>query len=207
MKKFFSFFCGRGAVWLYLSIFAMAVCPTMVSALGALIKGSLLGETEVFFTKMVGSLIGWLLLCFAFGSALNEEYTPKKVLRLLPVQLLNGVLPLLAVYTALEWLFPTRKAQMPLSVYLFMSLVETLLFLPAICRLALSSKEDQNGLFVKGSAIGFISRHLLTFVLAVLCYYFSKQLGAALPSWLFEMKIFEPLSRQFLLYIPIAALQ
>lgn len=53
----------------------------------------------------------------------------------------------------------------------------------------------------------FISRHLLTFVPAVLCYYFSKQLGVALPSWLFEMEIFEPLSRQFLLYIPIAALQ
>ena len=48
MKKFLSFFCGRGAVWLYLSILAMAVCPTMVSVLAALIKGSLLGETEAF---------------------------------------------------------------------------------------------------------------------------------------------------------------
>lgn len=37
MKKFLSFFCGRGAVWLYLSILAMAVCPTMVSVLAALI--------------------------------------------------------------------------------------------------------------------------------------------------------------------------
>lgn len=207
MKKFFSFFCGRGAVWLYLSIYAMAVCPTMVSVLAALIKGSLLGETEMLFTKMAGSLIGWLFLCFVFGTALNEEYTYKTALRLLPRQLLNGVLPMLAVYAALEWLFTTPKAQMPLSVYLFMSLIETLLFLPAICRLALSSKEDQSGLFVKGSAMCFISRHLLTFVPAVLCYYFSKQLGVALPSWLFEMEIFEPLSRQFLLYIPIAALQ
>lgn len=58
MKKFLSFFCGRGAVWLYLSILAMAVCPTMVSAFAALIKGSLLGETEAFFTKMVGSFVG-----------------------------------------------------------------------------------------------------------------------------------------------------
>lgn len=207
MKKFLSFFCGRGAVWLYLSILAMAVCPTMVSVLAALIKGSLLGETEMLFTKMAGSLIGWLFLCFVFGTALNEEYTYKTALRLLPRQLLNGVLPMLAVYAALEWLFTTPKAQMPLSVYLFMSLIETLLFLPAICRLALSSKEDQSGLFVKGSAMCFISRHLLTFVPAVLCYYFSKQLGVALPSWLFEMEIFEPLSRQFLLYIPIAALQ
>ena len=46
MKKFLSFFCGRGAVWLYLSILAMAVCPTMVSVLAALIKGALLGETR-----------------------------------------------------------------------------------------------------------------------------------------------------------------
>ena len=207
MKKFFSFFCGRGAVWLYISIFAMAVCPTMVSALAALIKGTLLGETEVFFTKMAGSLIGWLFLCFAFGAALNEEYTLQKALRLLPRQFLNGVLPILAVYSALEWLFPTRKAQMPLSVYLFVSFIETLLFIPAVCRLAVASKKEQNGLFIKGSAICCISRHLLTFVLAVLCYYFSKQLGAAIPSWLFGMKIFEPLSRQFLLYIPIAALQ
>ena len=110
MKKFLSFFCGRGAVWLYLSILAMAVCPTMVSVLAALIKGALLGETEVFFTKMAGSLIGWLFLCFAFGTALNEGYTPKKALRLLPRQLLNGILPMLAVYTALEWLFTTPKA-------------------------------------------------------------------------------------------------
>ena len=90
MKKFLSFFCGRGAVWLYLSILAMAVCPTMVSVLAALIKGALLGETEVFFTKMAGSLIGWLFLCLAFGRALNEEYTHKTALRLLPRQLLNG---------------------------------------------------------------------------------------------------------------------
>ena len=207
MKKFLSFFCGRGAVWLYLSILAMAVCPTMVSALGALIKGSLLGETEVFFTEMTGSLTGWVFLCFAFGAALNEEYTPKKALRLLPRQLLNGVLPILAVYAVLEWLFPARMEQMPLSVYLFVSLIETLLFLPVVCRLAVASKKEQNGLFIKGSAICFISRHLLTFVLAVLCCYFSKQLGAAIPSWLFGMKTFEPLSRQFLLYIPIAALQ
>lgn len=207
MKKFLSFFRGRDAAWLYTAVLAMAVCPTMVSALGALIKGSLLGETEVFFTKMIGSFTGWVFLCFAFGAALNEEYNLKKALRLLPRQLLNGVFPIMAVYTALEWLLITHSVQMPVSVYLFMSLIETLLFLPAICRLVLSSKEDQNGLFIKGSAICFISRHLLTFLLAALCYFLSKQLGAALPAWLFEMEIFEPLSRQFLLYIPIAALQ
>ena len=78
MKKFLSFFCGRGAVWLYISVLAMAVCPIMVSALAALIKGTLLGETEVFFTKMAGSFTGWLFLCFAFGAALNEDYTSKK---------------------------------------------------------------------------------------------------------------------------------
>ena len=207
MKKFLSFFRGRDAAWLYTAVLAMAVCPTMVSALGALIKGSLLGETEVFFTKMIGSFTGWVFLCFAFGAALNEEYNLKKALRLLPRQLLNGVFPIMAVYTALEWLLITHSAQMPVSVYLFMSLIETLLFLPAICRLALSSKKEQKGLFIKGSAICFISRHLLTFLLAVLCYLLSKQMGAVLPAWLFEMEVFELLSRQFLLYIPIAVLQ
>lgn len=130
MKKFLSFFRGRDAAWLYTAVLAMAVCPTMVSALGALIKGSLLGETEVFFTKMIGSFTGWVFLCFAFGAALNEEYNLKKALRLLPRQLLNGVFPIMAVYTALEWLLITHSVQMPVSVYLFMSLIETLLFLP-----------------------------------------------------------------------------
>ncbi len=77
MKKFLSFFCGRGAVWLYLSILAMAVCPTMVSVLAALIKGALLGETEVFFTKMAGSLIGWLFLCLAFGRSSERGIYPQ----------------------------------------------------------------------------------------------------------------------------------
>lgn len=112
MKKFFSFFCGRGAVWLYLSILAMAVCPTMVSAFAALIKGSLLGETEAFFTKMVGSFVGWVFLCFAFGAALNEEYAPKKALRILPKQFLNGILPMLVIYTAMQWFVSRTEGEM-----------------------------------------------------------------------------------------------
>lgn len=142
MKKFFSFFCGRGAVWLYLSIFAMAVCPTMVSALGALIKGSLLGETEVFFTKMVGSLIGWLLLCFAFGRALNEEYTHKTALRLLPRQLLNGILPMLVIYTAMQWVVSRTEGEMPTDAFVLLSAVESFLFMLALGRLAIASHGD-----------------------------------------------------------------
>ena len=164
MKKFFSFFCGRGAVWLYLSILAMAVCPTMVSAFAALIKGALLGETEAFFTKMVGSFVGWVFLCFAFGAALNEEYAPKKALRILPKQFLNGILPMLVIYTAMQWVVSRTEGEMPTDAFVLLSAVESFLFMLALGRLAISSRiGDEANLFPKGVSVLLWVRHPLLF--------------------------------------------
>ena len=207
MKRKLSFFFIKGNKWLYISIFAMAVCPTMISVLMALIKGALLGEVEVFFANMIGYLIGCVCLCFAFGEALNEEYNCKKALNLLPTQLLNGVLPILAVYTIFEWFLTTLKFQMNLSVYVFMSLIETILLAPVICRLAMASKINEKNLFLKSSSVSFFLRNLLKFIPAMFFYSISKQVGAILSNWLFSMEIFVPLSRQFIMYIFIAILQ
>ena len=207
MKRKLSFFFIKGNKWLYISIFAMAVCPTMISVLMALIKGTLLSEVEVFFANMIGYLIGCVCLCFAFGEALNEEHNCKKALNLLPTQLLNGVLPILAVYTIFEWFLTTLKFQMNLSVYVFMSLIETILLAPAICRLAMASKINEKNLFLKSSSVSFFLRKLLKFIPAMFFYSISKQVGAILSNWLFSMEIFVPLSRQFIMYIFIAILQ
>lgn len=208
MKKFFSFFCGRGAVWLYLSIFAMAVCPTMVSALGALIKGSLLGETEVFFTKMVGSLIGWLLLCFAFGRALNEEYTHKTALRLLPRQLLNGILPMLVIYTAMQWVVSRTEGEMPTDAFVLLSAVESFLFMLALGRLAIASHGDAEvNLFPKGSSVLLWVRHPLVFLAVYVSYGVSKSLGVLFDYLFSGSSFFASLPRQFLLCLAAATLQ
>lgn len=207
MKKFLSFFNYRGGLWFYISLFGLTVCPTIISALVVIIKGSLLGETEIFFTQLLGLLIGWILFSFALGFSLNKDYTYKKGLQQLPKQLLNGVLPILAIYVIIEWLFTMSLSQMPLSVYIFVSFIETLLFIPVIYRLALSSRLNEEDLFLKDSAMSFLMHHIKLCLLSILCYFISKQVGALLSNWLFNMEIFIPLSRQFIVDIFIVAIQ
>lgn len=208
MKKFLSFFCGRGAVWLYLSILAMAVCPTMVSVLAALIKGALLGETEVFFTKMAGSLIGWLFLCLAFGRALNEEYTHKTALRLLPRQLLNGILPMLVIYTAMQWVVSRTEGEMPTDAFVLLSAVESFLFMLALGRLAIASHGDAEvNLFPKGSSVLLWVRHPLVFLAVYVSYGVSKPLGVLFDYLFSGSSFFASLPRQFLLCLAAATLQ
>ncbi len=207
MKKFLSFFNYRGGLWFYISLFGLTVCPTIISALVVIIKGSLLGETGIFFTQLLGLLIGWILFSFALGFSLNKDYTYKKGLQQLPKQLLNGVLPILAIYLMIEWLFTMSLSQMPLSVYIFVSFIETLLFIPVIYRLALSSRLNEEDLFLKDSAMSFLMHHIKLCLLSILCYFISKQVGALLSNWLFNMEIFIPLSRQFIVDIFIVAIQ
>lgn len=207
MKKFLSFFNYRGGLWFYISLFGLTVCPTIISALVVIIKGSLLGETGIFFTQLLGLLIGWILFSFALGFSLNKDYTYKKGLQQLPKQLLNGVLPILAIYVMIEWLFTISLSQMPLSVYIFVSFIETLLFIPVIYRLALSSRLNEEDLFLKDSAMSFLMHHIKLCLLSILCYFISKQVGALLSNWLFNMEIFIPLSRQFIVDIFIVAIQ
>lgn len=207
MKKFLSFFNYRGGLWFYISLFGLTVCPTIISALVVIIKGSLLGETGIFFTQLLGLLIGWILFSFALGFSLNKDYTYKKGLQQLPKQLLNGVLPILAIYVIIEWLFTMSLSQMPLSVYIFVSFIETLLFIPVIYRLALSSRLNEEDLFLKESAMSFLMHHIKLCLLSILCYFISKQVGALLSNWLFNMEIFIPLSRQFIVDIFIVAIQ
>lgn len=207
MKKFLSFFNYRGGLWFYISLFGLTVCPTIISALVVIIKGSLLGETGIFFTQLLGLLIGWILFSFALGFSLNKDYTYKKGLQQLPKQLLNGVLPILAIYLMIEWLFTISLSQMPLSVYIFVSFIETLLFIPVIYRLALSSRLNEEDLFLKDSAMSFLMHHIKLCLLSILCYFISKQVGALLSNWLFNMEIFIPLSRQFIVDIFIVAIQ
>ena len=207
MKKFLSFFNYRGGLWFYISLFGLTVCPTIISALVVIIKGSLLGETGIFFTQLLGLLIGWILFSFALGFSLNKDYTYKKGLQQLPKQLLNGVLPILAIYVIIEWLFTMSLSQMPLSVYIFVSFIETLLFIPVIYRLALSSRLNEEDLFLKDSAMSFLMHHIKLCLLSILCYFISKQVGALLSNWLFNMEIFIPLSRQFIVDIFIVAIQ
>ena len=207
MKKFLSFFNYKGGLWLYISLFGLTVCPTIISALVVIIKGSLLGETAIFFTQLLGLLIGWILFSFALGFSLNKDYTYKKGLQQLPKQLLNGVLPILAIYLMIEWLFTISLSQMPLSVYIFVSFIETLLFIPVIYRLALSSRLNEEDLFLKDSAMSFLMHHIKLCLLSILCYFISKQVGALLSNWLFNMEIFIPLSRQFIINIFIVAIQ
>lgn len=207
MKKFLSFFNYRGGLWFYISLFGLTVCPTIISALVVIIKGSLLGETGIFFTQLLGLLIGWILFSFALGFSLNKDYTYKKGLQQLPKQLLNGVLPMLAIYVIIEWLFTMSLSQMPLSVYIFVSFIETLLFIPVIYRLALSSRLNEEDLFLKDSAMSFLMHHIKLCLLSILCYFISKQVGALLSNWLFNMEIFIPLSRQFIVDIFIVAIQ
>lgn len=208
MKKFLSFFCGRGAVWLYLSILAMAVCPTMVSVLAALIKGALLGETEVFFTKMAGSLIGWLFLCLAFGRALNEEYTHKTALRLLPRQLLNGILPMLVIYTAMQWFVSRTEGEMPIDSFVLLSAAESFLFVLALGRLAISSRiGDEVNLFPKGASVLLWVRHPLAFLAVYVSYGVSKLMGVLFDYLFSGSSFFAALPRQFLLCFVAAVLQ
>ena len=207
MKKFLSFFNYKGGLWLYISLFGLTVCPTIISALVVIIKGSLLGEIGIFFTQLLGLLIGWILFSIALGFSLNKDYTYKKGLQQLPKQLLNGVLPILAIYIMIEWLFTMSLSQMPLSVYIFVSFIETLLFIPVIYRLALSSKLNEEDLFLKDSAMSFLMHHIKLCLLSILCYFISKQVGALLSNWLFNMEIFIPLSRQFIINIFIVAIQ
>lgn len=207
MKKFLSFFNYRGGLWFYISLFGLTVCPTIISALVVIIKGSLLGETGIFFTQLLGLLIGWILFSFALGFSLNKDYTYKKGLQQLPKQILNGVLPILAIYVIIEWLFTMSLSQMPLSVYIFVSFIETLLFIPVIYRLALSSRLNEEDLFLKDSAMSFLMHHIKLCLLSILCYFISKQVGALLSNWLFNMEIFIPLSRQFIVDIFIVAIQ
>lgn len=208
MKKFLSFFCGRGAVWLYLSILAMAVCPTMVSVLAALIKGGLLGETEVFFTKMAGSLIGWLFLCLAFGRALNEEYTHKTALRLLPRQLLNGILPMLVIYTAMQWFVSRTEGEMPIDSFVLLSAAESFLFVLALGRLAISSRiGDEVNLFPKGVSVLLWVRHPLAFLAVYVSYGVSKLMGVLFDYLFSGSSFFAALPRQFLLCFVAAVLQ
>lgn len=207
MKKFLSFFNYRGGLWFYISLFGLTVCPIIISALVVIIKGSLLGETGIFFTQLLGLLIGWILFSFALGFSLNKDYTYKKGLQQLPKQLLNGVLPILAIYVMIEWLFTMSLSQMPLSVYIFVSFIETLLFIPVIYRLALSSRLNEEDLFLKDSAMSFLMHHIKLCLLSILCYFISKQVGALLSNWLFNMEIFIPLSRQFIVDIFIVAIQ
>lgn len=207
MKKFLSFFNYRGGLWFYISLFGLTVCPTIISALVVIIKGSFLGETGIFFTQLLGLLIGWILFSFALGFSLNKDYTYKKGLQQLPKQLLNGVLPILAIYLMIEWLFTMSLSQMPLSVYIFVSFIETLLFIPVIYRLALSSRLNEEDLFLKDSAMSFLMHHIKLCLLSILCYFISKQVGALLSNWLFNMEIFIPLSRQFIVDIFIVAIQ
>lgn len=207
MKKFLSFFNYRGGLWFYISLFGLTVCPTIISALVVIIKGSLLGETEIFFTQLLGLLIGWILFSFALGFSLNKDYTYKKGLQQLPKQLLNGVLPILAIYVIIEWLFTMSLSQMPLSVYIFVSFIETLLFIPVIYRLALSSRLNEEDSFLKDSVMSFLMHHIKLCLLSILCYFISKQVGALLSNWLFNMEIFIPLSRQFIVDIFIVAIQ
>ena len=207
MKKFLSFFNYRGGLWFYISLFGLTVCPTIISALVVIIKGSLLGETGIFFTQLLGLLIGWILFSFALGFSLNKDYTYKKGLQQLPKQLLNGVLPILAIYVIIEWLFTMSLSQMPLSVYIFVSFIETLLFIPVIYRLALSSRLNEEDLFLKDSAMSFLMHYIKLCLLSILCYFISKQVGALLSNWLFNMEIFIPLSRQFIVDIFIVAIQ
>lgn len=207
MKKFLSFFNYRGGLWFYISLFGLTVCPIIISALVVIIKGSLLGETGIFFTQLLGLLIGWILFSFALGFSLNKDYTYKKGLQQLPKQLLNGVLPILAIYVIIEWLFTMSLSQMPLSVYIFVSFIETLLFIPVIYRLALSSRLNEEYLFLKESAMSFLMHHIKLCLLSILCYFISKQVGALFSNWLFNMEIFIPLSRQFIVDIFIVAIQ
>ena len=208
MKKFLSFFCGRGAVWLYLSILAMAVCPTMVSVLAALIKGALLGETEVFFTKMAGSFTGWLFLCFAFGAALNEDYTSKKALRLLPGQLLNGILPMLVIYTAVQWLVSRTEGKMPADAFVLLTAAESFLFVLAVGRLAVASHGGgEMNLFPKGSSVLLWARHPLVFLAVYFSYGISKLFGVLYERLISGGGFLAALPRQLLFCLAAAALQ
>lgn len=207
MKKNLLSFFNRDAMLLYISILGISVFPVMISACVALVKGELLGETEIFFTKMFGILIGIIILCFAFGTALNNEYTYKKALYQLPKQLLNGVLPILAVYVVIECFFTVPREQMSLPIYLFMSLIETLLFVPAICRLALSSKLKKGDLYLKDSSVLFLLHNLRFCILVMLGYSISKQIGTILSILFFNMEVFTPLSRQFIINVFITFLQ
>ena len=208
MKKFLSFFCSRGAVWLYISVLAMAVCPIMVSALAALIKGTLLGETEAFFTKMAGSFTGWVFLCFAFGAALNEEYTPKKALRLLPGQLLNGVLPMLVIYTAMQWFVSRTEGKMPVDAFILLTAVESLLFVLAVGRLAVASHGGgEINLFPRGSSVMLWARHPLAFLAVYFSYDISKLFGVLFERLISGGGFFAALPRQLLLCFAAAFLQ
>ena len=208
MKKFLSFFCSRGAVWLYISVLAMAVCPIMVSALAALIKGTLLGETEVFFTKMAGSFTGWLFLCFAFGAALNEDYTSKKALRLLPGQLLNGILPMLVIYTAVQWLVSRTEGEMPIDSFVLLSAAESFLFVLALGRLAISSRiGDEVNLFPKGVSVLLWARHPLVFLAVYFSYGISKLFGVLYERLISGGGFLAALPRQLLFCLAAAALQ
>ena len=208
MKKFLSFFCSRGAVWLYISVLAMAVCPIMVSALAALIKGTLLGETEVFFTKMAGSFTGWLFLCFAFGAALNEDYTSKKALRLLPGQLLNGILPMLVIYTAVQWLVSRTEGKMPADAFVLLTAAESFLFVLAVGRLAVASHGGgEMNLFPKGSSVLLWARHPLVFLAVYFSYGISKLFGVLYGRLISGGGFLAALPRQLLFCLAAAALQ
>lgn len=208
MKKFLSFFCSRGAVWLYISVLAMAVCPIMVSALAALIKGTLLGETEVFFTKMAGSFTGWLFLCFAFGAALNEEYTHKTALRLLPGQLLNGILPMLVIYTAAQWLVSRTEGKMPADAFILLTAAESFLFVLAVGRLAIASRVgDEANLFPKGASVLLWVRHPLAFLAVYVSYGVSKLFGVLYERLISGGGFLAALPRQLLFCLAAAALQ
>ena len=208
MKKFLSFFCSRGAVWLYISVLAMAVCPIMVSALAALIKGTLLGETEVFFTKMAGSFTGWLFLCFAFGAALNEDYTSKKALRLLPGQLLNGILPMLVIYTAVQWLVSRTEGKMPADAFVLLTAAESFLFVLAVGRLAVASHGGgEMNLFPKGSSVLLWARHPLVFLAVYFSYGISKLFGVLYERLISGGGFLAALPRQLLFCLAAAALQ
>ena len=208
MKKFLSFFCSRGAVWLYIAVLAVAVCPTMVSALAALMKGSLLGETEAFFTKMAGSLIGWLFLCFAFGAALNEEYTCKKALRFLPGQLLNGVLSMLVIYTAVQWFVSRTEGKMPADAFVLLTAAESFLFVLAVGRLAVASHGGgEMNLFPKGSSVLLWARHPLVFLAVYVSYGISKLFGVLYERLISGGGFLAALPRQLLFCLAAAALQ
>ena len=208
MKKFFSYFCDKGAGWLYIAVLSMTVCPTLISALAALIKGSLLGETEVFFTKMAGFLIGWLFLCLAFGTALNEVYNRKKALCLLPRQLLNGVLPMLVIYTAAQWFISRTEGQMPVDSFVLLSAAEIFLFVLAVGRLAIASRGgDEANLFPKGSSVLLWARHPIVFLAVYVSYGVSKLLGVLFDSLFSSISYFAALPRQLLFCFAAAAVQ